>query len=73
VPISQTGLNVLSFKPRVAFKDGFLRVAGSEHAQHVLDGKPSPANDRFAPEDLGAHRYAFEQFCFFTSLLRDES
>ena len=50
--VGETGEDVLALEPGVAGEDGFGGVPRGQHAEDVLDGKPVPADDRLAAEDL---------------------
>lgn len=49
----QAGLDVLPLEPGVAFEESLDRIARREHAENVLHGEATPANDRLATEDFG--------------------
>lgn len=49
----QAGLDILSLEPRVAFEESLDRIARREHAEDVLHGEATPANDRLATEYFG--------------------
>ena len=57
----QAGLDVLGLELGVLLEIRFDGVAGGQHTEHVFHGDSHVADDWLAAEDVGAHRYPFEQ------------
>ena len=49
--VDQARANVVRFQPGVALQHELRRVAGGQHAKHMLDGEPAVSDDRLAAED----------------------
>ena len=51
--VYQARTDVVGFQPRVTLQHDLRRVAGGQHAEDMLDGKPAIPDDRLATEDGG--------------------
>src|SRR5579863_4928853 len=51
--VDQASPDVLWLEERVPFENRLGEVVGGEHAEHVLDRRPMPADDRFPAKDGG--------------------
>ena len=50
--INQASLDILHFQPGITGPDGFRGITRRKHPEHVFDGQPPSANDRFAAKDI---------------------
>jgi hypothetical protein len=77
VGISQAGLDIRWFQPRISLKNGFRGITSCQHAKDMFDRQPASTDNRFATENFGIHRDSLEKnvfihdqprLCFYHSL-----
>jgi hypothetical protein len=62
--VNKAGLNILWFKPGIAFKDCLQRVAGRQHPEDMFNRQPPAPNERFASEYFRVHRDSIQYILF---------
>ena len=60
----QAGADILGFKPRIPLKDRLACVSSRKHVEHMLNGKPPAAYDRFPAENLWVYGDPAKQIYF---------
>ncbi len=68
--VSQAGLDVLAFQPRISLQKFIGGRACCQHPQDMFDRQPPTPDDRFPTKYLGIDRDAFQKFLFVHLLPR---
>ena len=66
--VHQTGTDIVRLQPGVARKDDVGRVAGGQHAEHVLNRETAVPDDRLAAENVGIRSDSAKELYFDASM-----